>query len=378
MAMTLLELLGFPDRDGIRQILLDALLSVNLPVTDWSSGAVVRTLFEIDAAVTLDLTEAIVEIVYSGFLGTADEKGADGDWLTAEGRGWYGLDRFPADIAYQTISLVCATGYGPYNITAGNVEYLASDGTRYFAVTGGALSAGSPLTNIDAVAEGPGAARGLITSVVALPGVSVSGAAIKVAGVPLYGRDEERDPSLLRRCLDRWPDLDALLAVQDDRVVKWAKAASGEISRTRLDVDQANAGAVVLTLAGAAGPVSDGAVAAAQSYINARVPITDFVTAQNSKAAAVLPSGTVTVAAALLTQAQAAADANWNDYLGAAQIGSSVEISKLIQAVMDAGAIDFTGCLLNGQPQNAPLPGSQYIAVPPNGGLTAVLTWNPV
>lgn len=378
MATTLLDLLDLPGRDAIRQVLLDALLSVDLPVSSWQPGDALRTIFEIDAAVTLDLTEAIVELVYAGCLGTADEKGADGTSLTILAHAWYGIDRFPAAVAAQTISLVCAPGFGPYNVTPGT-ECLATDGSKYFIVSGGSLSAGSPLTNIDAIAEGPGAARGLIASVVALPGVTVSGAAIKNTGVAQYGRDEERDASLLKRCNDRWPDLDALLSQQDDRVVKWAKAASAEVTRTRLDVDPADhrAGAVILTLAGSAGAVSDAVVPIVQSYIDQRLCITDFCTTQNSKAKAVLPAGVVTVPSAQLALVQQAADDYWNAYLGAAQIGASVEIARLIQAVMDAGAIDFTGWALNGQAQNAPL-ASNEVAVPPSGGLTTVLTWNAV
>jgi len=381
MATTLLELLDFPDRDGIRQIILDQLLTVNLPITDWSSGAVVRTMFEVDAAVTLDLVDAITEMVYSGYLGTADEKGASGDWLTTLAHGWYGLDRFPAAVAYQTISLVCAPGYGPYNITAGT-ECLATDGSRYFVASGGSLSSGSPLTNIDAVAEGPGAARGLITSVVALPGVSVSGAAIKTLGVPLYGRDEERDASLLKRCNDRWPDLDATLT-GDDRVVKWAKAASAEVTRTRLDVDTAlgHEGAVILTLAGSGGAVSAGVPAIVQAYVDARAPITDLITVQNSHPETIIAGGTVTVSASLLTQAQQHADAQWLAYLGAAQIGDKVEVARLIQALMDSpGVTDFVGWTINGVPANFPLSDGTRVAVPsdPLHPLTNTLTWNAV
>jgi len=375
---TLLELLDFPDRDEIRQIILDELLSPNLPITDWSDGATVRTLFEIDAAVVLDLVDAITDMAYLSFLGTADEKGADGDWLTALAHGWYDVDRFPAQVPVQTISLVCAPGNGPYSVIPGTTEYLASDGSTWTAVTGGTVSNGFPLTNLDAVAASPGATRGLITSVVALPGVTVSGAALKVIGsTPQYGRDEERDASLLKRCNDRWPDPDATLAEQDDRVVKWAKAASSQVTRVRVDADPVNAGGVVLTLAGSLGPVGDDVPGIVDAFISARLPITDFVTVQNSSKAGVQPGGTVTVPAAVISQVQGAADANWNAYLAATQIGSDIEISRLIQAVMDAGAIDFRGWSLNGLVTNAPL-GPTGVALPPLGGLTSALTWNGV
>lgn len=377
---TLLELLGFPDRDGIRQIILDELLSPNLPVTDWSSGASVRTLFEVDAAVVKDLVDAITEMAYLSFLGTADEKGADGDWLTALGHGWYDVDRFAAEISMQTISLVCAAGNGPYSIVPGTTEYLASDGSTWTAVTGGTVANGSPLTNIDAVAVSPGAARGLINSVVAMPGVSVSGAALKVIGsTPQYGRDEERDASLLKRCDDRWPDPDATLADQDDRVVKWAKASGSEITRVRTDNDPTNPGGVLLTVAGSNGPVTNAAKGAAQSYIDLRAAITDYVTVQNSRGITVLPGGTVTAPAALIEQVKAAADEAWLSYLATSQVGGLISLARLIQCVMDAGAIDFTGFALNGQPQDYLLDQIDYVAVPNSEHpLRDALTWNGV
>ena len=377
---TLLELLDFPDRDGIRQIILDELLSPNLPITDWSDGATVRTLFEIDAAVVLDLLDSITDLAYLSFLGTADEKGADGDWLTALGHGWYDVDRFPSQVPVQTVSLVCAPGNGPYNVIPGTTEYLASDGSTWTAVTGGTVAPGVPLTNIDAVAASPGATRGLITSVVALPGVTVSGAALKVIGsTPQYGRDEERDASLLKRCDDRWPDPDATLAEQDDRVVKWVKASNAEITRARMDNDSANPGGVLITVAGSAGPVSDGAKVAAQAYVDQRAAITDYITVQNSRASTVLPAGTVTAPAALLSQIKIAADAAWLAYLGRQQIGGSTSLAKLIQCVMDAGAIDFTGFALNGSAADANLAFLDQVAVPNSDHpLTDALTWNGV
>lgn len=386
MAANLTELLDLPDRDGIRQILLDYLLRPELPVTDWHPGAVLRTQFELDAAVVLDLVDAIASMVSQSFLGTDDEKGADGDWLTMLAHGWYQIDRVEAQAAQQLVALSCAAGYGPYNITQGNIEYLATDGSTYVALTGGSLSSATPLV-LEAIAESPGAARGLITSLkTKLPGVTVTGASIKVSGVPLFGRDQERDTSLLKRCDDRWPSFDAEPEDSDDRVVAWAKEASSTVTRTRLDPDTVNPGGVILTVAGSNGPVTpvgvpvgSGPIPVVQAYIDARLPITDFATVQDSQGVTVLPSATVIVPASRMTQIQAEADRLWLAYLGAAKIGASVEISKLIQAVMDAGAIDIDDVLLSGTNANITLASNQ-VGVPSDNisPLTLTLDWQGV
>lgn len=372
--MTLAELIDWPDLDAIRALLLESLTKPTFPITDWEVGGVVRTQFEVEATALTDLVEAIAIYVSEGFLGTEDEPGADGDWLTALAHGWYGLDRNLAGVAQQTITLTCAAGSGPYGISAGNSTFLATDGSRYFSLTGGALSNGSPLT-MDVIAESPGAARGLVTSIVPpLKGVTISGQGIKaIAGVAQFGADEERDAALFKRCDDRWPTFDVDPAA-DDRLVKWVKAASGEITRTRLDPDPVNPGGVIVTVAGSAGPVSAGVIPIAQAYVDQRAPITDWDMVQNSTSAGIFAAGTVTVRAAMLTQVQAAADSAWKTYLGQAQIGSAVFISKLIQAVMDAGAIDFVSPTLNGHPNDVALTSTQ-VPVPGGSGLALLLTW---
>lgn len=386
MASNLTDLLDLPDRDAIRQVLLDYLLRPELPVTDWHSGAVLRTQFELDAAVILDLVDAIAAMTSQSFLGTDEEKGADSDWLTMLAHGWYEVDRVEAQAAQQLVALSCAAGYGPYNITQGNIEYLATDGSAYIALTGGSLSSATPLV-LEAIAESPGAARGLINALkTKLPGVTVTGASIKVSGTPLYGRDQERDTSLVKRCDDRWPTFDVDPSDDDDRVVAWAKEASTSVTRTRLDPDPVNPGGVILTVAGSNGPVTpvgvplaNGPIPVVQAYIDARLPITDYVTVQDSQGVTALAGGTVFVPAALMSQVQAAADKAWLAYLGAAKIGGSVAISELIYVVMSSGAFDFQNVLLAGSVDNMALASNQ-VGVPSENEkpLTKSLDWKAI
>ncbi len=390
---SLADLFGYPDLTAVRASLLTALTKPEFPITDWESGGVVRTAYEVDASVTTELIDAILSQVRSGFLGTEDEKGADGDWLTDLARGWYQNDRGTASAATQTLNLTCAAGYGPFMISQGNTLYKATDGTIYVAETGGTLSSGSPLVGIEASAQSPGLARGLISSIVpALPGVTVSGAALKIVGGIAYrGADEERDAALHKRCDDRWPslDFDANDPIQTrDRVTKWAFAASTEITRTRIDPAATNAidaatglrvgmvgeeGGIYLYVAGSNGLVSDTAKVAAQTYIDDRAPITDWIVVKHCTLAGIIAGGTVTVRRALLAQTQARAEAAWRAYLGKTTIGSEVRRAELYKAVMDTGAIDFTGVTLNGSSSNVQLAPSDVPV--PNATLAASLTW---
>lgn len=390
---SLIELFDYPDLTDVRASILAALTKPEFPITDWESGGVVRTAYEVDASVTMELIDAIIAQVRGGFLGTEDEKGADGDWLTDLARGWYQNDRGPAGIAVQTLTLTCASGYGPYTISQGNTLYQATDGSIYVAETGGALSSASPLAGIEASAQSPGLARGLISSIVpALPGVTVSGAALKVVGGIAYrGADEERDAALHKRCDDRWPslDFDANDPIQTrDRVTKWAFAASSEITRTRIDPAATNAvdssglrvgvageeGGIYLYVAGSNGMVSEASRLAAQAYIDDRAPITDWIVVKHCTLAGIIAGGTVTVRRALEEQTKARAEAAWRAYLGKTTIGSEVRRAELYKAVMDTGAIDFTGVTLNGSavfnvtlaPSDVPVP---------NATLAASLTW---
>jgi phage-related baseplate assembly protein len=208
-----------------------------------------------------------------------------------------------------------------------------------------------------------------------MPGVSVVTAAVKVVtGVPQFGSNDETDNALIARCLDRWPSLTDIGT--EDRVEVWARAASTEVTRLRFDADVSagHEGGVFVTVAGAGGAVSGGAVTAVQNYIDARAPITDYITAQNASNLTITAAGTVTVPLAQLVPVQTAADAAWNAYLATATIGGKVYMAELLQAVMDAGALDISGILLNTVAADVTLSSNQ-VPVPNGSGLATLLTW---
>lgn len=363
--MTVAELLGFPDADGIKTVLLSFLQRPEFPVTDFASGGVVRTQLELETAVVGDLLDAIAVQVAGGFLDDSSD-----DWLTTLAHGFYGIDRHPAAIAKQTITIAVAAGFGPHSITTASV-FTTTDGVRYFAMSSGTLATGTPIT-LDVVAESPGAARGLVNAS-PLAGVTVTAAAIKiVSGVSQFGADAETDAALAARCDARWPSLDT--ASTEDRVAKWAKASSPLITRVRLLPSQTAAGGVIVIVASGSGGVSFGTQALAINYIRARLPITDYSTVQSASPLTITAGGTVMVLAARLAVVKAAASAAWLTFLSTTPIGGTLYLSKLIEIVMDAGAIDIDTPTLNGSGASSlPLTSTQ-VPRATAGGL-ADLTW---
>lgn len=190
------------------------------------------------------------------------------------------------------------------------------------------------------------------------------------------GKDPENDPALIARCQARWPDLTA--RPTQSRYLKWARAASAEVKRVRLEEDAVYLGKLYVTLAGVAGAVSGGAVTAVQDYINPRAPIGRIVVARNSSPVEITGAGVATVAAAKLAATQAVAQARWQAILFAADIGQVVRVSDLVRAVMDAGAIDFTSPQLNAG-GNVTLGSTEVPVLPAATPLLAnQLTWQAI
>ena len=340
------------------------------PVDDWESGAILRTYWELEGLVITSLTNFIQKQAASSYPGEAT-----GASLAIVARGFYGQAPGTPTPAAQSVNVTCDAQHGPY--TAAQVATLVgmtSDGALY-AVTAGAAILGTGATiTLTFTAQAPGAARAIITAVSGLPGVGVSGAAITV-----FGSDAEADGDVRAAIDSAWPDLEEI--PEQDRTATWALAAAPPplITRYRIDSGTTYPGQVMLTLANAGGPVSGGTLTAVQAALDKLSPITDNNTAQNSTTRTITPSGTITVRASLLAQAQAQADAAWAAYISGSQIGAVIYLEALRQIVGDAIAADplsnFTGEALAGAG------GDGNVALAPtevpiaSGPLSAALTW---
>ena len=331
---TLAEALTWPTDDEIEKLLLAELTDADFQVNDFHSGSVMRTLLELEKDSISDLVQEVIPIMLArGFVDTTDKK-----WLAALAHSLYAVDKRLGSAAMQVVGLACLPGKGPFPLLAGQLFFTATDGRRFLLATG-ATVATSGTTLVDVIGESPGKALGLVNAIVSPPpGLTLVSAAIKiVSAVPQYGSDDETDESVIARCFARWPPLDPPYL---DRMEIWARAGSSEVTRLKLDIDTANPGGVIISIAGPAGAVSLGAVTAVQTYIDERTPITDFVTVQNSFGWTITPGGTITVAAGRKEEIAAAAQAVWNAYLLGVNVGGFAYVGVLIQAIMDAGAID--------------------------------------
>ncbi len=478
--LTPASILAPPTDDEIKASLVAGLQAIpGNPIDDWHSGAVARTVLELERLADADLMQSALPAM----LGQAavDLSGVTGPWLTLTAQQLYSLTRAAAVIAVQTLTLTCDGSHGPYTITAGQLWFRsATTGNRWSNISGGTLNTSGTLA-IQIQAEGPGAAyndpAGTIrTMLIPLDGVTAvntatdftavtpglnstgtlapsrtsggtaptpatfllridssgqvgagawsysvdggrtftSAGAIATTDLVLpagasgtrvtftnhasvdpsfvagdlfafttpgssfvtVGKDQESDPTLVARCQARWPDLAAVRT--QSRYLKWAKAASAEVKRVRLEEDAVYLGKLYVTLAGVAGAVSGGAVTAVRDYIDPRAPIGRIIVVRNSSPVEILGAGVVTVSAAKLAATQADAQSRWQAILFAADIGQVARVSDLVRSVMDAGAIDFTGAQLNGG-GNVALGSTEVPILPAATPLLAnQLTWQAV
>jgi hypothetical protein len=357
--------------DDVKAFLLAYLSVPANQVTDYESDACLRTFWEVESFMVQDLVSGAIQLLAAaGYPGTAE-----GYSLTLLADGWYDIQRTAPSAGTQDVTIFCDAMHGPY--TAAQVATLlgtASDASTYHLTAGAASLASNASIVVTFTADVAGAVRALLSSVVGLPGVTVQSATITS-----FGSDGDGDAVVQAEVDARFPDLS--VNPTQDRTITWALAAAPSplITRFRLDSNPAVPGGVLMTLAKASGAVASGTVTAVQAALDALSPITDYNVAQNSTPHSITPSGTVTVRASLLVQAQAQADAAWNTYLQSAQIGSVIYLQALRQIVGDAIAADPASNFTNPALAGAGGDGNVALAateVPvPSGALSALLTW---
>jgi hypothetical protein len=195
-------------------------------------------------------------------------------------------------------------------------------------------------------------------------------------GTPITtpGVARETSAALAQRCLDRLPDL---TAIPQDKRIGWAKGASGAVARVKVASDVTYPGRMLVTVAGAPGtsPLSGGVVTQVQTALDQRESAGRIDLAQAASVTTVTAtngsSGAVIVPASKKTQIQAAANLAYAAYVNATDIGGVVRLAKVVEILMDAGALNVIGLLLNGVASNVVL-GAAAVAVAADLGS---LTW---
>jgi hypothetical protein len=355
---------GGPTSFAVGDTFTFALNVPSLGVTSWQSGGAYRTLAEIEAQALADYGTTQSTVAASGFLqawlnpSSMGLSAAPPDaWLDLLGVNVYGLTRTAAVATQGLATLTAAAAAGPYTITAGTMWIADSAGRRYSNVNGGTLGLGGTL-QLTWQAESPGAsynvANGTLTSIVAgtLAGVTVNNPDPgSGTWVTTQGADAESNVAYATRCQNRWPSLAAPGTSPSAQYQLWAlsaEAAAGHgttITKTLVIADATIPGQVDVYLAGASGAAGGGAVTDANTYIQARVGITNTAVVAAASNVAITVAGTVNYYASqtTLTAVTAAVAAALAKYFGALGISDGTANFKVYWTQVEAAVAGVVG-----------------------------------
>ena len=369
MALPLSDLLAGSTTDETLATLVALAAVAGFPAYSWQSGTVPRTFFELESIAYADMTQVIAAIASGGFVDYAE-----GAWLTLRAAQGYNVQRQPAVPTQGTFRLTDGGGIGPLSISAAGQVVIESGGVRYRNVDSATypLPLTLPLSgtvDLTFEAEIPGAAANLpdgaeYTMVTSLPGVTV--AQVTPPGgtwITQQGSDEESDAALRVRCKARWGELG--YGATEAAYRYWAATASAEVTRVSV-AEATGTGAVSVYVAGSAGAISVGGLAAVQAYIDARRPQCVVPTAYNATQVTVALAGQVKVKAAQKATAEAAAAQAIAALFATIPIGGIVYRAQVEAAILNANPGVLNVVLTNAPEQ--PL-ASNEVAVPTITGL---------
>ncbi len=250
----------------------------------------------------------------------------------------------PATVTEGVVTLTDPSALGPFNESNGSVWFLSEEGLRFVLSQDVVLPLSGTLTGVVVRAESPGAAYNVANNTINQLSTSVPGLTVNNpdpgsgSWVTSSGTDAESDVDLALRCMERWPTLGEAGAVAGTYDL-WAKAADGTVTRTKVFADGTVAGQVDVYVAGAAGALSGGVVAAVQDYIDQRVPLCVSALVLSPTNHAITIAGDVYVAAAMLATATAAVATALDELASTTEIGGTFYFSQLEAAIQDVSGV---------------------------------------
>jgi uncharacterized phage protein gp47/JayE len=317
---------------------LTELTARGFPVTSWREGDVARTIVQNDARALSEYSTLRQAIAAGTLLRAALSLGLT-EWITLRAKEGFNLDRNLAVATKGTVRLTAAAEAGPYTITPGQLRFASSSGLRFQSSnTANVTLAKGGTLDLEVQAESPGAAynvaNGTITTMLTpLAGVTCSnpnpgsGTWITTSGV-----DQESNASLVARCEARWPE--SGFGSPGASYELWARTADATITRTKVSASGTVAGRIDVYVAGAAGPVGAGAVAAAQAYITPRAPLGIAPVVSNVTATVLSITATLYGKAQYETAALAAATAAIQALVAGTAIAGTIYGAAKIEALM--------------------------------------------
>lgn len=197
------ELLTPVTTDQQYEQFLDLLEAIGLKARSWRQGGALRTILRIVAGVYAGFSAIATAFIRAGFL-----EHAVGSWLTLLAFYVYGVTRIPATFATGEVTLTNSSTGNVFDVGSDELRVLAISGKSYTNVSPFILGPGQSLTiAVRAVEIGASSSAppGTITTLeTQMSGVTVTNAAAVV------GSDEERDPDLRQRCIDKLGTLSGL------------------------------------------------------------------------------------------------------------------------------------------------------------------------
>lgn len=338
------DLLRVPTKDELLDKFVAILRIAGFPTASWDSFSFQRYTTETESDLLSDLAAGIQAVAKGGLIRYAAE--VDDAWVDVAAE-WFAETRKPAVFTQGTIRLTDAAASGPHTINPGSFWVANGDRSLRFVSTNASpvvISLGS-FADITFQAESPGSAFNVgndtLTEILTpLPGLTATNRDPGTGTwITQQGTDVESNSALVARCLDKWSTLGS---GSDDGAYRYnASSAAAEI--TRVKVYSPGGGAVRIVVAGANGPVSAAALAAAQTLIAAKRPIgVPDVVVSNAVARVLNVAGTLYAAngkdlTALTASAQAAVDALARTYA----IGGRISRERIIRALLVDGLEDL-------------------------------------
>lgn len=272
MAIDWRTLIGARTGDQALQTAFERLAQAGSTITNLNVFGVYRTLLELAADAVGDLYDLLVDVAPQGFAAHAT-----GAWLRllARDRGLTpyaaastaGVERFfragtvgnlvvPKDAILRT----------PASAQGERLEYITTAET--------VLPDGSSSVLVPIAARGVGGrynvAAGLISELVThVPGIT--SVANDADWITAEGRDEESDPKLRARLLNRWPAVSR--GAIADAYKSWTREVSGVVDVVVDDDFPRGEGTVDVVITGEAGAPSSELVTAVQALLDSRRPI---------------------------------------------------------------------------------------------------------
>ena len=340
------DLLNPKPRTQILQELLSLAQAEGLATTDWYPGSVARTILEVNSAALADLYVLVAKIAAGGYLDSAE-----GEWLDLLAWSQYNETRKPATYAQGIVQLRARPGLGPYTIQPGQLWLGTPDGLRFSNMDGGTLPQGGTLT-ITVRAESPGKAYNVPAGTISimhtpLPGVTVTN---PPNWLTQAGADAESDESLRNRCRLKWATLGT--GMTRAAYEYYALSAHPSVTKVRvLDNLPRGQGTVDVVVWGDGG-IGPDAVAAVDSVIQSKRPVTANVLVYAATARTIPVNATISVRAGFLPQAQAAVSQALTQLQRDTPIGGTIYRAALYEAlfprpygvnvVLNAPTIDVT------------------------------------